>query len=94
MIELHEFELQENTGHSSKGNQLKWKKENIWHKADYAGYEGLAEATASWLLTHSSLSKHAFVTYQTEQIHYKSNTFLGYSSGTKDIESHSSCSNF
>ena len=29
------------TGHTSKGDQRKWKVDGIWYKADYMGYEGL-----------------------------------------------------
>ena len=29
------------TGHTSKGDQLKWTTNRIWYKADYMGYEGL-----------------------------------------------------
>ena len=43
MIELFEHERMESTKHSSKGNQLKWNSGNMWYKADYTGYEGLAE---------------------------------------------------
>ena len=43
------------TGHTSKGDQRKWKVENIWYKADYMGYEGLAEVLVSHLLKKSSL---------------------------------------
>ena len=28
---------------SSKGNQLKWYRDDLWYKADYTGYEGLVE---------------------------------------------------
>ena len=31
------------TGHTSKGDQRKWKVDGIWYKADYMGYESLAE---------------------------------------------------
>ena len=27
------------TGHTSKGDQRKWKVEDRWYKADYMGYE-------------------------------------------------------
>ena len=29
------------SGHTSKGDQLKWKIDDRWYKADYMGYEGL-----------------------------------------------------
>ena len=43
MVELFEQERREEARLSSKGNQLKWKKDGYWYKADYTGYEGLAE---------------------------------------------------
>ena len=43
MIELFEQNIRTNDRQSSKGNQLKWENEGIWYKADYTGYEGLAE---------------------------------------------------
>ena len=30
------------TGHTSKGDQRKWKVGDRWYKADYMGYESLA----------------------------------------------------
>lgn len=42
MTELNDKDVKMLTQHSSKGNQLKWEKDGIWYKADYAGYEGLA----------------------------------------------------
>ena len=43
MIELFEQNIRTNDRQSSKGNQLKWENKGIWYKADYTGYEGLAE---------------------------------------------------
>lgn len=43
MIELFEQNIRTNDRQSSKGNQLKWGNEGIWYKADYTGYEGLAD---------------------------------------------------
>ena len=57
------------TGHTSKGDQRKWKVENIWYKADYMGYEGLAEVLVSHLLKKSSL-KYPFVNYEAVKIDY------------------------
>ena len=37
------------TSSSSKGNQDKWMKDGYWLKADFLGYEGLAEYVSSWL---------------------------------------------
>lgn len=44
MVELFEQDIRTNDRQSSKGNQLKWKNNHIWYKADYAGYEGLADS--------------------------------------------------
>ena len=50
MIELFEQNTRTLTRQSSKGNQLKWENDGIWYKADYTGYEGLAEYMVSQLL--------------------------------------------
>ena len=49
MIELFEQNIRKNDRQSSKGNQLKWENQGIWYKADYTGYEGLAEYIISHL---------------------------------------------
>ena len=33
------------SGHTSKGDQLKWKIDDRWYKADYMGYEGFLYLT-------------------------------------------------
>ncbi len=38
------------TGHTSKGDQRKWKVGDRWYKADYMGYESLAEVLVSHFL--------------------------------------------
>ena len=43
MIRLEEKDLRTAAHQSSKGNQLKWESDGVWYKADYTGYEGLAE---------------------------------------------------
>lgn len=43
MVELLERDLNENGWRSSKGNQLKWQKDDVWYKADYTGDKNLAE---------------------------------------------------
>lgn len=77
MIELYENQLKNFERQSSKGNQLKWQHDNFWYKADYAGYEGLAEYVVSKLLSKSNLKPEEFVDYELEQIKYKRNTFNG-----------------
>lgn len=77
MIELFEQDERTFDRHSSKGNQLKWKHNDSWYKADYAGYEALSEYMISNLLEKSSLSAEQFVKYDIEKIKYKNNTFIG-----------------
>nr|WP_294662800.1 hypothetical protein [uncultured Blautia sp.] len=67
------------TGHTSKGDQRKWKIEDTWCKADYMGYESLSEVMVSALLERSSLS-YPFVSYQHVRIEYKGNMINGCSS--------------
>lgn len=71
MIQLFEQDIKTNDRQSSKGNQLKWKNNNIWYKADYTGYEGLSEYVISHLLAMSTLSKDEYVLYDLEKIQYK-----------------------
>lgn len=80
MVELFEDEGVSNDRQSSKGNQLKWKRQNTWYKADYTGYEGLAEYVISMLLNHSNLKKSEYVLYELEEIKYKNRLFNGVSS--------------
>ena len=55
MVELFEQNIRTKDRQSSKGNQLKWENNGIWYKADYTGYEGLAEYVISHLLKKSTL---------------------------------------
>jgi len=82
MIELYDRDKRDNNRQSSKGNQLKWEKDEIWYKADYAGYEGLAECVVSYLLTKSSLKETEYVTYEPELIKHKGSIFNGCKSRT------------
>jgi hypothetical protein len=77
MIELFEQDIKNIDRQSSKGNQLKWKLHNNWYKADFTGYEGLAEYTVSHLLELSTLNKTEFITYDLEEIRYKRNIYNG-----------------
>ena len=54
MVELFEQNIRTKDRQSSKGNQLKWENNGIWYKADYTGYEGLAEYVISHLLKKST----------------------------------------
>lgn len=62
---------------SSKGNQMKWHKDDFWYKADYCGYEGLSEYAISNLLLKSSLKKDEYVLYDLETIKYDEAVFCG-----------------
>lgn len=77
MVELFEQDIKTNDRQSSKGNQLKWKNNSVWYKADYTGYEGLSEYVVSRLLLHSSLEEKEFIIYDTEEIKYKKISYLG-----------------
>lgn len=68
MIELFEQDQRTTNRQSSKGNQLKWENDGIWYKADYTGYEGLAEYLISHLLQKSTLKPEEFVLYDYEQM--------------------------
>ena len=57
MIELFEQDEKKFDRQSSKGNQIKWENNGMWYKADYMGYEGLAEYMISHLLAKSTLSE-------------------------------------
>ena len=77
MVELFEQNIKTNTRQSSKGNQLKWENESIWYKADYTGYEGLAEYVISHLLKLTNLNEGEYVLYEPEQIKYKRQIYNG-----------------
>jgi len=80
MIELFERDKTEINRKSSKGNQLKWERDNTWYKADYTGYEGLSEYVISHLLKKSTLAESEYVIYEQEQIQYGSQIYQGVSS--------------
>lgn len=60
MVQLFEQDIKTNDRQSSKGNQLKWCRNNVWYKADYMGYEGLVEYVVSRLLEKSSLKQEEY----------------------------------
>ncbi len=77
MVELFERDLKQDGSSSSKGNQLKWKNSGIWYKADYMGYEGLAEYVVSQLLKRSTLTAKEFTEYYPVEIRYKTQVMNG-----------------
>ena len=56
-------------GHTSKGDQPKWHRGDLWYKADYMGYEALAEIVISRLLEKTNISE--FVRYDPALIQYE-----------------------
>jgi hypothetical protein len=56
---------------------LKWENGGVWYKADYTGYEGLAEYVISHLLQYSTLSEEEYVIYEPEEIKYRNQIFRG-----------------
>ena len=81
MVRLEENELRTAAHQSSKGNQLKWESDGVWYKADYMGYEGLAEYMVSGLLKHSNMNEEEYILYETEEIAYKKVLYRGCRSG-------------
>ena len=77
MIKLFEEDKFELNRASSKGDQLKFQRDGIWYKADYLGYEGLAEYAVSKLLRFSDLEPSEYVDYELEQIEYNGNVYNG-----------------
>lgn len=77
MVELFEQDIRTVDRQSSKGNQLKWENQGIWYKADYMGYEGLAEYVISHLLIESTLRDDEYVLYDPEQIRYRNTIYNG-----------------
>ena len=77
MIELFDADIKTDNRKSSKGNQLKWERNGYWYKADYCGYEGLAEYACSLLLQHADLGGFDFAAYDTTEISYRNAKYLG-----------------
>ena len=82
MVELFKQNIRTNIRQSSKGNQLKWENEGTWYKADYTGYEGLAEYVISHLLKYTNLNEDEYVLYEPGQIKYKRQIYNGVRSRT------------
>ena len=75
-IELGNYSPLHKTGHTSKGDQRKWKIDDRWYKADYMGYESLSEMLVSRLIDRSNLV-YPFVKYDLVQIEYKNQHVSG-----------------
>jgi hypothetical protein len=75
IIDLSKVNMEPSQGHTSKGNQPKWQLDGEWYKADYMGYEALAEVLISKLLEKSNVSD--FVKYEPVQIVNEGKTLNG-----------------
>ena len=64
VFDIRELEKNKTVISSSKGNQPKWKVDNLWLKQDYFGYESVAEVLASNILESSRLPSDYYVTYR------------------------------
>ena len=69
IINLDAVEQEPIQGHTSKGDQPKWKLDGKWYKADHMGYEAFAEVLVSQLLKQSNVSN--FVEYEPVLIQYR-----------------------
>lgn len=74
-IEMRQDNILTGIGHSSKGNQMKWKQDGYWYKADQFGYESLSEVVTSRLLEASNIMD--VTIYNPIAIQYKENMFRG-----------------
>lgn len=75
-IDFSAYAPVETQGHTSKGDQLKWKWQGYWYKADYMGYEGLAEVLVSRLLRRTTLTV-PFVDYEPAKMKYHGHAYTG-----------------
>lgn len=74
-IEMRQENILTGVGHSSKGNQMKWKQDGYWYKADQFGYESLAEVVTSRLLELSTIKD--VTSYTPTGIVYRDKTYRG-----------------
>lgn len=74
-IDLTNYETEKIENTSSKGNQFKWKIDDLWYKADFIGYEGLAEVVVSDILKKSNIK--SFCQYDPVKITYRENFYNG-----------------
>lgn len=74
-IIINDENIEVGTGYSSKGNQMKWKSEDWWYKADQMGYEGMSETVTSHLLKLSSVKYD--IVYEPVIIIYKNKKLTG-----------------
>lgn len=78
-VDFNAYSPLHTNGHTSKGDQRKWKIDDIWYKTDYMGYESLCEILISSLLEKSN-HPYSFVIYKPVQIKYNGQMLRGCSS--------------
>ncbi len=76
MVQLFEQDIKTNDRQSSKGNQLKWCRNNVWYKAIIWDMRDWSYVFTR-LLEKSSLKQEEYVLYKTEEISYKRRKYLG-----------------
>ncbi len=77
-IDLSLVKTEVTEGHTSKGNQPKWRVGNVWYKADHMGYEALSEVIISRLLKKTNVRD--YVGYEPVEILYEGKVRRGCSS--------------
>lgn len=65
----------ETTGHTSKGNQLKWYQGGWWYKADAFGHESLAETVVTRLLQETDRT--GYVRYEPVTVAWRGRLYRG-----------------
>lgn len=74
-IEISKEYIVTGAEHSSLGEQLKWKQDGYWYKADMFGFESLAEAVVSHLLKRANIGQ--FAEYEPVTITYQGQQYRG-----------------
>ena len=74
-VDLTQYENEPIGGHTSKGDQPKWRIGDDWYKADHMGYETLSEVIVSWMLEHSTIDD--FVAYSPVMIQSADKSYIG-----------------
>lgn len=74
-IEISKEYVKTGAEHSSGGDQLKWKQDGYWYKADRLGFESLSETLVSRLLHHANVG--VIVDYEPVMIDYKGIEYRG-----------------
>lgn len=74
-IEISKDYIVTGAEYSSLGDQMKWKQDGYWYKADMLGFESLAETVVSHLLKRSNIEQ--FAAYEPVTISYDGQQYRG-----------------